>query len=442
MTVSDWRAEAPSLTRADLTWPKREDVAGPGKDISWYRISTFSMEQVHLIYPGGSRFDPEGLFGLHDTLGQLLLSGTKTLQMARLNEKLERWGSRISVTVLQDVLVFSVYLLPEYRHKIVPLVREILTDTTFPGKEVKRVKDRQEALLTAALNDPRKMSYYLVTALTFANTPYEKPTRGTFSGLQAVSREEVRRAYRNVCSSASPRVVGVGEGWEEWLSLFGPGDGKSEIPENEPRFTTFREGKRYFYPREGAAQSEIRMILPIPDSAPLYPLLIMNNSFGGRFTSRLNLNLRETHGYTYGVRTIVVRKQSARYLYLTVAVHNDVTARTLEEIQKERERLVSGGVSARECSESATYLVGNLFRALEAPELLANRALDRIIAGEPEDYFTTFSDRIRSVTAPQVKHAAEQVLGVSDRAVTVVVGAPEVGKELQGVEILDAHPFG
>ena len=166
----------------------------------------------------------------------------------------------------------------------------------------------------------------------------------------------------------------------------------------------------YLIDKPGAAQSQIRIgWVGVPRSTPDYfALRVLNTVLGGAFTSRLNQNLREEHGYAYGASSAFDMRGSAGPFYAEAAVQTDKTAEALTEFFKELDA-IRKPIPAGELEKAKNYVALLLPRNFETTENLAGSLAQVFVYNLPADYYATFTDRVRAITTADAQRAAEQV---------------------------------
>jgi zinc protease len=191
--------------------------------------------------------------------------------------------------------------------------------------------------------------------------------------------------------------------------------------------------------KEDAPQSEIRVgHVGLPRNHPDYfPALILNGLLGGLFSSRINLNLREVHAYTYGAHSSFDWRRGAGPFVVSTAVKSDVTADAAREILLEISRIRADAVSEDELTLATSYLDGVFPIRYETTDSIARALAALSVYGLPNDYFDNYRANIRRVTAMDVLHAADKYLH-PDQLQLVVVGDPSV--TAAPLAALDAGP--
>jgi len=189
-----------------------------------------------------------------------------------------------------------------------------------------------------------------------------------------------------------------------------------------------RSGERRIYviARPGAVQSEIRVGHPgvARDNPDYFPLRVFNATLGGTFTSRLNLNLREENGFTYGVRSRFMFRRGRGPFLISTAVETAVTAAAVRETMKELQALVIEGPTPGEVASVRDYMAGVFPLQMETTSQIASQLASLIVHDLPDDYFATYRDRIRTVTPAEAATAGREHVHPEQVAI-VVVGDPD-----------------
>jgi zinc protease len=178
----------------------------------------------------------------------------------------------------------------------------------------------------------------------------------------------------------------------------------------------------YLVDKPGAPQTQIRIGgVGVPRSTPdFFPIQVMNTIFGGAFTSRLNLNLREKHGYTYGASSYFDMRLGAGPLFAVAGVQTDKTAESLTEFFNEIGGMLNP-VPADELARAKNYVALRFPGGFETSDDISRRLEDMLIYGLPDTYFSQYVANIQAVTAADVQRVARAYLQ-PDRLAVVVVG--------------------
>jgi zinc protease len=179
----------------------------------------------------------------------------------------------------------------------------------------------------------------------------------------------------------------------------------------------------YLIDRPNAVQSEIRVgHIGVPRSCEDYfALTVMNAILGGVFNSRINLNLREKHGYTYGARSAFAFRRLAGPFVVSAPVRNDVTRESIDEMLNELRRIRGGDIEPRELEDTKNYLTGVFPATVQTSSDIAGRLLDMELYDLPQDYFDRYRENIEAIAADDVARVARKYID-PDRSLIVIVG--------------------
>jgi len=169
-----------------------------------------------------------------------------------------------------------------------------------------------------------------------------------------------------------------------------------------------------------------------------FPLSVMNAIFGGVFNSRINLNLRERHGYTYGARSQFAFRRQAGPFVIAAPVRNEVTRESVQEVLAELRRIRTGDIEDHELDDTKSYLMGVFPATVQTASDIAGRLVDMELYGLPEDYFDRYRENIAAVTKEEIERVAVKYLD-PDRVLIVIVGNAEEIREPLGTLGLPMH---
>ena len=192
----------------------------------------------------------------------------------------------------------------------------------------------------------------------------------------------------------------------------------------------------YLIDKPGAAQSQIRIgWIGVPRSTPDYfPLTVLNTILGGSFTSRLNQNLREEHGYTYGARSAFDMRAAAGPFLAAAGVQTDKTADALREFFRELER-IHDPVPAEELAKARNYVALAYPSEFETAGAVLQQLEERVVYNLPEDYFSSYIPSVQAVTAADMQRAAKQHVRANQMAVVVVGDAKAVEGPIRALNL-------
>jgi len=396
-----------------------------------------------LLVDAGASTEPAGRDGVANLAARGLLEGTMRRGGNELTERFERLGAGVFAGGDWDSADVGVTVLTAHLEAALSLLGELVLEPSFPERDVARLRAERLADLLQLRTEPRGLADEMFARFVYDPlSRYARPEEGGPDTVATLTRDDIVRFYRIRYRPRGSTLVLAGDvSVDEGLTLarrtLGQWDGTAErcAPPSEAPARTTRAV--HLVRKEDAPQSELRIgHIGLPRSHPDYfPTLVMNAVLGGLFSSRINLNLREAHAYTYAAFSGFAWRRGAGPFVASTAVESDVTAQAAREVLAEIDRIRAEPVSADELSLATSYLGGVFPIKYETTDAIA-RALAALAAYDlPVDYFDTYRDAIRAVSIADVQRAAEQHLHPDALQVVVVGDASEVKAPLAAMEL-------
>ena len=401
------------------------------------RVWTVEHRQVPLVsvlalLPVGASSDPPNQPGLAAITGDMLDEGCGDRSALDVHEALGRIGAQLDIDVGHDATVVGLTTLERYLGPGLELVRDMLIAPRFDQREFDRVRTLRLNRLLQLKDMPPALADRAFTQLLYRNHPYGHLPIGTESSLRALMIRDITSFHRRAFVPGRTTVIAVGDASHESLAAaveraFGgwalaPGEPIAD-PDAFP-VPAAPLSRLAVVHRAGSAQAELRIgHEALPRSTPDYHgALVANLVLGGQFVSRINLNLREDKGYTYGVRTSFEFRRAPGPFVLHASVQHDATADALREALGEI-RAIRGErpVTRDELELGRASLTRGYPRNFETADQVARGAAQIALYGLPDDYFTTFVPKVLSLTEDDVTAIAAKHIDPS-RLLSVVVG--------------------
>ncbi|MBP7416694.1 MAG: insulinase family protein [Pyrinomonadaceae bacterium] len=300
----------------------------------------------------GSFADPAGKGGMANLTNGLVRRGSKTRDSQSLDETLGDLGTTItreSGISMIERSTLNLEVLKRNAAKATSVLADIVIDPAFDGKEFEREKQIVMESLRQDEDSPNSVAWRTTGILTYGSDhPYGHPTTGLLSSVQTITRDEVANFHKRYWSPSSSALIFVGditlaeataiarESFGKWAKEPAP---TITVPTAKP----VGAGKVYLIDKPGAVQSIIFQIMPAPprNSLDYYPLSMANLVYGGGFSTRLNLNLREDKGYAYGAYSDTEHFANGGAWYAFSGVQTNKTKESLVEFVKEQ-KAISG----------------------------------------------------------------------------------------------------
>lgn len=443
-------APAPGAMRSFDFPPVHADELDNGLQIRSVQVHRLPVVTVSLVLEAGEARLDANRAGSAVLTGDSLEGGTTERSGVELAEALEGIGAGLSVGTGWDATSISMSCLADRLDEAMGLLAEIVMRPSFPSTELNRVRDQRLAAIEQRKMDPASIAADVARRLFYADgAPYGRALSGT---VESVTRFGPQAAHGFAEAYYRPGGAGLvmagdvdpGQCRELAERHFGAWTGKVEASEAclaEPRS---RDRRVVVVHRPEAVQSEIRLgHVGQPRSSPDYfPLMVLNTILGGAFTSRLNLNLRERNGFTYGVRSRFSFRRGAGPWSIATAVGTEVTADAVREAVFEVETLLSEGPTDEEVEAARDYIAGVFPLRFETTGQIASHIAEILIYDLPADYQATYRDRVRGVTRDEALEAARRCIRPEEMTVVVAGDAERVRAPLEelGLAPVEVEP--
>lgn len=395
-----------------------------------------------LVVHAGGETDSAEHAGRAYLLARALAAGTTSRSADRLAWDFEKLGAELDVEVVWDYAALSVTAPADRAEATIALLAEVALDPAFDPNEIERLKNEQLAELLQRESEPRALANDQALRFIFGpDSTYHRPLPGLRQTVRDLSVDDVRVAYAQHWRAGNAALFGAGAIDRDRLQHLADrhfGSWSGVTAPAQPRVTrNLSLARVHLVHREGSVQSEIRVgHVGVPRKHPDYfALVIANSILGGAFTSRLNMNLREKHGFTYGVRSGFGFRKAAGPFLIQTAVATDVTARAVEEIRRETTELLRDGPTGDELNAARDYLSGTVPLELQTTEQIADRAAELFVFDLPDDYFAQHRDELRRVTADQALAAARNHVRPEEFVWTIVGDAHALAKDIANLNL-------
>jgi zinc protease len=412
-------------------------------------VHSYPVVTVLAVVEAGATRDPLGCEGLAQLATRALAEGTGTMDALALAERLESLGTTLDTGADWDSAIVQLTALAHRVGDAFAVLSEVLRTPSFPESELERLRAERVADLAQLRAEPRGLAdVYFSRFLYNEESRFARLAGGDEKSVLRLTRDEIVEFHSQYFRPNATALMVVGDITVEAALAFANanfGDWSGEAPPvKEPldraRFT---DARVHVIAKADAPQSELRVgHVAVPREHPDYfPLVVMNAILGGLFSSRINLNLREAHAYTYGAHSAFDWRRAASPFEVSTAVETPVTADALREALLEISRMRDEPVTDAELSLATSYLDGVFPIRFETTAAVAGGLANVEIFRLASNYFDTYRENVRAVTSADVQRVARQHLDPS-RLQIIVVGDPEkIVKPLEalGVGAVTVH---
>jgi zinc protease len=386
--------------------------------------------QVTLVVFSGSAQDPASKYGLASLTASMLEQGAGSRSALEIADAVDFLGATLGAAGGVDSTAIRLHVPVARLAEALPIMADVALRPTFPADELERQRRERLTSILQARDDPGTIGAVAFSRVLYGSTHrYGTPTFGTAATIKAFTADDLRAFYQSNFRPTNAALIVTGDivpdavlslvsaSFGAWSPQTPAASGPklSSVPEPAAR-------QLYLLDKPGAAQSQIRIgWIGVPRSTPDYvPIQVMNTILGGAFSSRLNMNLREKHGYTYGASSSFDMRIGAGPFVAAAAVQTDQTAAALTEFFNELNG-IHGTVPPDELARAKNYVALRFPSGFETTGDMSRRLEEMLLYRLPDDYFSTYVPKIEAVTAADVQRVARDYVQPG-RFVVVVVG--------------------
>lgn len=386
------------------------------------------VAQVNLVVFSGGADDPPGKFGVTSLMTAMLTEGAGSRSALEIADAVDFLGADLGAASTFDASAVRLHVPVARLGDALPMMADVALRPTFPDPELERVRQQRLTALLQSRDDAATIAGQAFARVLYGQTHrYGTGMAGTAATLKAFTTADLRAHYAATFRPNNSALIVVGDIVPDRVmtqleSSFGgwrtPGAAAAvKLPEVGGRAAR----EIYLVDKPGAPQTQIRIgSVAVARSTPdFFPIQVMNTILGGSFASRLNMNLREKHGYTYGASSNFDMRATAGPFTAAAGVQTDKTSESLKEFFNELNGILQP-VPADELARSKNYVALRFPSGFESTADISRRLEEAAIYRLPEDYFAKYVQNIESVTAADVQRAAKTYVQPGKVAIVVV----------------------
>ncbi|MDQ3555466.1 MAG: insulinase family protein, partial [Gemmatimonadota bacterium] len=315
-----------------------------GLDVWIVRQAELPLVTLRLVVNAGSVADPANQPGLASLTAAMLDEGTRTRSALEIADQIEFLGASLGTGAGYDASYVTLSTLARNLPAALEVFADVVTSPAFPETELERLRSERLTSILQGLDQPTVLASQQFTERIYGPAhPYGRPVEGTTVSVRGFQVPQMRRVHQTYYRPNNSSLIVVGDVSPEQLvplleRTLGPWQ-RAEVPDiRYPEAPAPQAATRvYLIDKPGAAQSEIRIghVGVARDNPDYFPLLVMNTILGGQFSSRINLNLREDKGYTYGARSGFSMRRQAGPFIASAGVQTPSTKESVIEFMRE-----------------------------------------------------------------------------------------------------------
>ena len=402
-----------------------------GLQILFARDKHFPLVNVTLCVHSSALMDAPGKEGVAHLTSELLTEGTANRTSVQIANELEFMGVHYGSHSDWNALYLEMNTLARYLEPAFDVFSDMALHPSFPEEELERVRKELMVERLRVADNPSRLASEKFSNLLYGMFRYGRPIEGTYESLQKITRQDVAAFYEQHVLPGNSTLIVVGDVTRKKVenlaeAFFGSWPPAEISTMGEMEFKQPLKTRVAVVHKPDSAQAELRMgHLGIARNNPdYYAVTVMNEILGGYFLSRINMNLREEHGYTYGAHSIFSYRKGLGPFFITAAIHSENVADAVQEVLKEVRYLRSEKVEREELENAKGQLIGVFPIAFETADQIAMGLANIVISRLPDDYYHKFRERIAAVTAEDVLRVAQKYL-LPDKMLIVVTGDRE-----------------
>ena len=392
------------------------------------------VASIALLVRGGSSVDPPAAHGLVSITAGLIDEGSRGQSALEIADRVARIAGDLDIDIGMDAVLIGMTTLDRFLDTGLTLVHEMVTEPNLANDDFNRLRNLRLERLRQMKDHAGAMAERAFARVLYRDHPYGHLSLGSEAALNAMTVDETRALHAALFTPEAATLVIVGDRPEQELldcaeAIFGTWraaattvpinrDGALVPPPAQPELFLATVA------RPGAAQSELRIghVCAARSTPDYHVLLILNTILCGDFVSRLNSNLREEKGFTYGVRTGFNLRRGLGPFVMQTSVGTEVTGPALREAWKEiRDIATTRPATDHEVAQAFAAVSKGYPRGFETAGQVARSVAQLALHGLPDLYFEEFVPRLAHVSADDVTRAAQQYLDAS-KMTTVIVG--------------------
>lgn len=414
-----------------------------GMNVWIVRQTELPIVSMNMVFNSGGTADPQDRAGLASFTASLLNTGTKTRSAVDIANQLQSLGANVNAGSGWDSANVTMQTLTKNLDKALEIYADVVTNPVFPEAEFKTLQGRSLVALKQRKDNPNAISAVAYSNLLYGkNHPYGKSLGGDENSITALTRTEIEKFYATYYRPNNATLIVVGDAdaktilpkletaFANWKA--------ADVPKVEmPGAVNFDKPGIYVVDKPGAAQSvvSIGQVGVSRDNPDYFPLQVMNSILGGQFSARVNMNLREDKGYTYGARTGWSMRRGAGPFEASADVQTAVTKESVQEFMKELNGIRGSiPVTPAELEYNKQSIIRRFPQGFETVGQISGQLSNLVVYGLTDSYFNEFIPKVNAVTLEDVNRVANKYLTPDKMAILIVGDRKAIEPRLREIE--------
>lgn len=412
---------------------------------------TLPLISFTITFVGGSnQYEPVARRGVAAMTASMLTEGTKTRTGDQLSDALQMLGTGVNAAIGGEDGAISFVSTTKNFEPVLAILSDMMLNSTFPADALERLRGRTLVNLTQAKDQPAVVSAQVFAKILYGDAhPYGQRT--TEASVKAITRDDLvafQKAYfqpgraiitvvGDVTPAKAKRTV------EKAFAAWAKGGDKPSF--EYPKLPQLQPARIYLVDKPGATQSVVNIGLPGPSrkTPDYFALQVLNQVLGGQFQSRLNANIREQKGYSYGVGSGFGYGKGPGAFRAGGAIHSDKTDAALNEFWKEFKGIIGEKpITDEEIKTAKESLIQGLPQRFASVSGISGAITSLVVQGLPDDYYQTYAKNVSAVTREDLMRVAKRYIDIGNFAIVIVgdrasVEAPLKATGIAPITVLD-----
>lgn len=398
-----------------------------GLRVIFIQNNKLPLVRLNLMLNAGSKFDPESKHGLSYLTSLVIDEGADGMDALQLSDEFDMLGSSFNVSTDNDLINLSLQTLSENFDRSLELFSKVLLKPSFNDDDFNREKKKLITRIMQSKDEPDFLADQIFDRVILGKVNcYSSPVSGYEDTVESITVDEIKLYYAKFFSPSNSSLIVVGDFDQDalvtllnkyfsvWKNVHN--DAAISLSSVEAR------NKIYIHHKTGSVQTEIRVghTTPKRNQKDFFQRYLLNTILGGQFTSRINLNLRERNGYTYGATSRFQYFKDMAFFEVSTSVGIENTVNALKEILFELNS-IHNGVSDKELEFAKSSITKKFPLNFETYRQIASGVAGKILYDLPDNYFDNYIQNINSVSKEDVDKAAKEFI-MNDKLTIVLVG--------------------
>lgn len=424
------------------TWTKSQLANGATLIVS--ERHNLPLVSFSITFVGGAnQFEPAGKRGVASLTQSMLTEGTTTKTGDQLSDALQLLGTGIGAGIGGEEGTVSFVSSAKNFDATLALLADMMLNSTFPPEALERLRARTLVSLTQAKDQPNVVGAQVFAKILYGDAhPYGQ--RMTEASVKGITRDDVIAFHKAYFQSGRAIITVVGDvtpsnakaSVEKALAAWTKAGAKPTF--DYPKLPELQPAKIYLVDKPGAAQSVFNIGLPGPprNTPDYFALQVLNTILGGQFQSRLNANIREQKGYSYGVNSGFNYGKGPGAFRAGGAIFSGKTDLALIEFMNELKGIVGDKpVTDEEIKTAKESLIQRLPQRFASVNGISDAISSLVVQGLPDDYYQTYAKNVSAVTKEDLLRVAKRYIDLKNLAIVIVGNKAEIEAALKATNI-------